>query len=40
MAVLIGRIVRIDAHLGESTVLARSDGSRWDNHLLALGGLE
>ena len=33
-----GRIVRIDARAGTSTVLARSDGSRWDNHLLALGG--
>ena len=34
-----GRIARIDARTGESEVLARSDGSRWDNHLLALGGL-
>ena len=33
-----GRIVRIDARAGTSTVLTRSDGSRWDNHLLALGG--
>ena len=32
-----GRIVRIDAREGTSMVLARSDGSRWDNHLLALG---
>ena len=32
-----GRIVRIDAREGTSIVLARSDGSRWDNHLLALG---
>ena len=23
---------------GESELLARSDGSRWDNHLLALKG--
>lgn len=35
-----GRIVRIDAREGRSTVLARSDGSHWDNHLLALGGQE
>ena len=34
-----GRIARIDACTGESEVLARFDGSRWDNHLLALGGL-
>ena len=33
-----GRIVRIDARAETSTVLARSDGSRWDNHLLALRG--
>ena len=33
-----GRIARIDAR-GESTVLARSDGSHWDNHLQALGTL-
>jgi len=33
-----GRIARIDARVGESALLARSDGSRWDNHLLALGG--
>ena len=32
-----GRIARIDARRGESTVLAQSDGSHWDNHLLALG---
>ena len=32
-----GRIARIDARVGESELLARSDGSRWDNHLLALG---
>ena len=32
-----GRIARIDARTGESTVLARSEGSHWDNHLLALG---
>ena len=32
-----GRIARIDARTGESEVLARSDGSAWDNHLLALG---
>ena len=32
-----GRIVRIDAREGTSMVLARSDGSHWDNHLLALG---
>ena len=32
-----GRIARIDARRGESTVLARSNGSHWDNHLLALG---
>ena len=34
-----GRIVRIDARTGESTELAFSAGSRWDNHLLALGTL-
>lgn len=34
-----GRIVRIDARTGESTELAFSAGSRWDNHLLALGAL-
>ena len=32
-----GRIARIDARTGESTVLAVSEGSHWDNHLLALG---
>ena len=32
-----GRIARIDTRGGESIVVARSDGSRWDNHLLALG---
>ena len=32
-----GQIARIDAHTGESTVLARSEGYHWDNHLLALG---
>ena len=32
-----GRIARIDVREGRSTVLARSDGSHWDNHLLALG---
>ena len=32
-----GRIARIDARVGESTLLARSDGSGWDNHLLPLG---
>ena len=31
-----GQIARIDARTGESTVLVRSDGSHWDNHLLAL----
>ena len=31
-----GRIARIDARTGESSVLARSAGSHWDNHLLAL----
>ena len=31
-----GRIASIDARTGESSVLARSDGSHWDNHLLAL----
>ena len=35
-----GRIARIDARMGESTVLARSEGSHWDNHLLALGARE
>ena len=30
------RIARIDAREGTSTVLARPDGSHWDNHLLAL----
>ena len=34
-----GRVARIDARTGELTVLARSEGSRWDNHLLALGAL-
>ena len=34
-----GRIARIDARVGDSALLARSDGSRWDNHLLALDGL-
>ena len=33
-----GRIARIDARTGESTVLAFSEGSHWDNHLLALEG--
>ena len=32
-----GRIARINARTGELTVLAHSEGSRWDNHLLALG---
>ena len=32
-----GRIARIDARTGESTVLVGSEGSHWDNHLLALG---
>ena len=32
-----GRIACIDARTGELTVLAHSEGSRWDNHLLALG---
>ena len=32
-----GRIARIDMRRGESMVVARFDGSRWDNHLLALG---
>ena len=32
-----GQIARIDAREGTSTVLARSEGSHWDNHLLALG---
>ena len=31
-----GRVARIDAQEGSSTVLARSDGSHWDNHLMAL----
>ena len=31
-----GRIARVDAHTGKLTVLAFSEGSRWDNHLLAL----
>ena len=31
-----GRIACIDARTGESSILARSDGSHWDNHLLAL----
>ena len=31
-----GRIAGIDARTGKSTILARSDGSHWDNHLLAL----
>ena len=31
-----GRIASIDARTGESSILARSDGSHWDNHLLAL----
>ena len=31
-----GRIAGIDARTGESSILARSDGSHWDNHLLAL----
>ena len=34
-----GRIARIDARTGESTVLALSKGSHWDNHLSALGAL-
>ena len=34
-----GRIARIDARTGESTVLAFSQGSHWDNHLSALGVL-
>ena len=32
-----GRIARIDATDGKSTVLSRTDDSSWDNHLLALG---
>ena len=32
-----GRVARIDARTGGSTVLARTEGSHWDNHLLALG---
>lgn len=32
-----GRIARIDAREGKLTVVARSEGSHWDNHLLALG---
>ena len=31
-----GQIASIDACTGQSTILARSDGSHWDNHLLAL----
>ena len=31
-----GRIASIDVRTGESSILARSDGSHWDNHLLAL----
>ena len=31
-----GQIASIDARTGKSTILARSDGSHWDNHLLAL----
>ena len=31
-----GRIARIDARTGETTLLTRSDGSHWDNHLFAL----
>ena len=34
-----GRIARIDARTGEATALAHSEGSHWDNHLLALGAL-
>ena len=32
-----GRMARIDARTGELTVFAHSEGSHWDNHLLALG---
>ena len=31
-----GHIASIDARTGESRTIARSDGSHWDNHLLAL----
>ena len=31
-----GQIAGIDARTGASSILARSDGSHWDNHLLAL----
>ena len=31
-----GQIAGIDARTGQSSILARSDGSHWDNHLLAL----
>ena len=31
-----GRIASIDARTGESKILVRSEGSHWDNHLLAL----
>ena len=34
-----GQVARIDARTAESTPLARTDGSHWDNHLLALGAL-
>ena len=34
-----GQIARIDARTGESTAVAGSEGSHWDNHLLALGAL-
>lgn len=34
-----GQIMRIDARSGESTLLSRSDGTHWDNHLVALPGV-
>ena len=31
-----GQIMRIDARTGESAAINRTDGTHWDNHLLAL----
>ena len=31
-----GQVMRIDARTGESTVVCRSDGTHWDNHLISL----
>ena len=34
-----GQVMRIDARTEESTVVCRSDGTHWDNHLLSLPNL-